>query len=63
MSKESKPILGQRIGRRLYLSDEEKKVIIEDYLSGRETKQSVYKRYTGYDSEKGKISEWMHKFG
>ena len=63
MSKESKAILGQWRNNRLYFSDHEKKLIIEDYLSGSESKQSVYNRYTGYPAEKGKITMWMRKFG
>lgn len=63
MNKESKAILGQWRTNRLYFSDHEKKLIIEDYLSGNETKQSVYTHYTGYASENGKILMWMRKFG
>lgn len=47
----------------MHLSDEEKKVVIEDYLSGNETKLSVYERYTGYSSENGRIKAWMRKLG
>jgi len=63
MKEESKPSLGQWRNNRLYFSDHEKKLIIEDYLSGNETKQSVYSRYTGYPAENGKITMWMRKFG
>lgn len=63
MKKESKAILGQWYNNRLYFSDQEKKLIIEDYLSGNEAKQSVYERYTGYTSEHGKISKWMRELG
>lgn len=63
MKKESKAILGQWRNNRLYFSDHEKKLIIEDYLSGNETKQSVYSRYTGYPVENGKITMWMRKLG
>lgn len=62
MKEESKVILGQSFGNRLYFSDEDKKAIIKDYLSGNETKQSVYHRYTGYHGEHGKISKWMRQF-
>jgi hypothetical protein len=48
MKKESKAISGQWRNNKLYFSDYEKKFIIEDYLSGKETKKSVYSRYTGY---------------
>lgn len=63
MKEESKPSLGQWRNNKLYFSDHEKKLIIEDYLSGNETKQSVYSRYTGYPAENGKITMWMRKFG
>jgi transposase len=63
MEDKSKPNLGLRNGNRLYFSDREKKLIINDYLSGNETKKSVYKRYTGYNTENGKIIMWMRKFG
>lgn len=59
MKEKSKAILGQWISNRLYFSDDEKMIIIEDYLSGNETKRSVYERYTGYQEEHGKISKWM----
>lgn len=63
MKEGSKPSLGQWRNNRLYFSDHEKKLIIEDYLSGNETKQSIYSRYTGYPAENGKITMWMRKFG
>ena len=63
MKKESKPILGQWLGNRLYFADHEKQLIIDDYLSGNESKKEVYQRYTGYSAEHGKISKWMRQFG
>jgi len=63
MKEENKVILGQWRNNRLYFSDHEKKLIIDDYLSGNETKQSIYSRYTGYPAENGKIGMWMRKFG
>ena len=63
MKKESKAISGQWRNNKLYFSDYEKKFIIEDYLSGKETKKSVYNRYTGYPAENGKITKWMRKLG
>jgi len=63
MEDKSKPNLGLWCGDRLYFTDHEKKLIINDYLSGKETKKSVYKRYTGYDTENGKITMWMRRFG
>ena len=63
MKLKSKVILGQWIENRLFLSKEQKRIIIEDYLSGKETKQAVYERHTGYTSEHGKISKWMKQLG
>ena len=63
MNKESKAILGQWHNGKLYISDDEKRRIIEDYLSGNEVKREVYSRYTGYSTENGKITKWMRKFG
>jgi transposase len=63
MKEESKPGLGQWRNNRLYFTDNEKRIIISDYLSGDETKLAVYNRYTGYPTENGKISTWMRKFG
>lgn len=63
MSRESKLNLGQWIGDKLYFSDQEKELIIKDYLSGDETKQRVYERYTGHQLEHGKLTAWMRKFG
>ena len=63
MKKESKAISGQWRNNKLYFSDYEKKFIIEDYLSGKETKKSVYSRYTGYTAENGKMTKWMRKLG
>lgn len=47
----------------MYFSNQEKRLIIEDYLSGYDTKQQVYKRYTGREDEKGKITSWMRILG
>jgi len=63
MKKEGKAILGHWHNNKLYFADHEKKLIIEDYLSGNETKQSVYSRYTGYPTENGKLTKWMRKLG
>jgi len=63
MKKESQVSLGQWRGNKLYFSEQEKRLIIEDYLSGDETKQDVYRRYTGYQTESGKITIWMRMLG
>jgi hypothetical protein len=63
MKVKSKAILGQWVENRLFLSKEQKRMIIDDYLSGKETKQAVYERHTGYKNEHGKISKWMKQLG
>ena len=63
MKEKSKPCLGQWRNNKLYFSDHEKRLIIEDYLSGDETKKAVFIRYSGYLAENGKITMWMRKFG
>jgi hypothetical protein len=63
MREEVKVNLGHWHRNRLYFSDQEKRLIIEDYLSGNETKKQVYKRYTGYQTENGKITSWMRILG
>lgn len=63
MIKERKSILGHWKGNRLYLSDQEKAIIIKDYLSGDRTRQEVYEHYTGYVEEHGKIAKWMKQLG
>lgn len=55
--------LGRRISTRIYFSVEEKLFIINDYLTGNDSKQAVYERYTGYDNEHGKILKWMRELG
>jgi hypothetical protein len=63
MEKKCKPKLGQWRNKRLFLSDEEKLILIKDYLNGKESKAAVYFRYTGYPEDHGKIAVWMKKFG
>jgi hypothetical protein len=47
----------------LFLSDDEKLILIKDYLSGKESKASAYFRYTGCPEDHGKIAVWMKKLG
>ncbi len=63
MEKKCKPKLGQWRNKRLFLSDEEKLILIKDYLNGKESKAAVYFRYTGYPEDHGKIAVWMKKLG
>jgi hypothetical protein len=44
MKEKSKVILGYWKNNRLYLYNHEKQIIIDDYLSGNETRQPVYER-------------------
>lgn len=63
METKSKAILGQWINQRLFLSDDDKRIIIQDYLQGNDSKRDVYMRYTGYSDEHGRILKWMRAFG
>ena len=63
MEKKCKLKLGQWRNKRLFLSDEEKLILIKDYLNGKESKAAVYFRYTGYPEDHGKIAVWMKKLG
>jgi transposase len=63
MEGKSKSILGQRIGKSVYFSDEEKRQIVEEYLSGTASRSAVFVKYTGHDADHGAISRWMLKFG
>ena len=63
MEKKCKPKLGQWRNKRLFLSDEEKLILIKDYLNGKESKAAVYFRYTGYPEDHGNIAVWMKKLG
>jgi transposase len=63
MNKKQSKILGERAGNSVYFTDEEKRVIIEDYLSGNETKRAVFQRYSGHAEEHGTLLRWMYRFG
>lgn len=45
------------------LSWEERKAMIEEYLSGTKTKAEVWKKYTGQSREYGHMLQWMRKLG
>jgi hypothetical protein len=45
------------------LSWEERKAMIEEYLSGTKTKAEVWKKYTGQPREYGHMLQWMRKLG
>lgn len=45
------------------LSWEERKAMIEEYLSGSYTKAEIWKKYTGQGREYGHMLQWMRKLG
>jgi transposase len=45
------------------ISKFQRREIIEDYLSGEETKASVWKRHVGDGKEKGRLLRWMRQLG
>jgi len=57
--------LRREIKRRNYdrFSEEEKRVIIEDYLQSGMTKREIWKKYTGRSADHGSILYWMYKYG
>ena len=44
-------------------SEEDKRLIIEDYLQSGLTKKEIWNKYTGRDEEHGAILYWMRKYG
>ncbi|MDH5414525.1 MAG: hypothetical protein OEW87_10335 [Flavobacteriaceae bacterium] len=68
MKEKSKVNSGLTLGKfispsRLYFSDEEKHIIIKDLLSSGCTKREIWKKYTGYEDERGHLLRWMRKLG
>jgi transposase len=63
MGQKNEKYLGQVINGKTFFTDEEKLIIIEDYLSSNESVSSVYYRYTGKREEHGRILTWMRKLG
>jgi hypothetical protein len=49
--------------KKLSFSDEEKRIIIEDFLHNGVTKQSIWEKYGGYGEEHGRILRWMRQIG
>lgn len=45
------------------LSWEERRAMIEEYLSGNYTKAEIWKKYTGQSREYGHMLQWMRKLG
>ena len=68
MGKKSKFILGleskrDSICKIKHFTEEEKRFIIEDYLSSGKTKVDIWYKYTGYQEEHGSILRWMRQLG
>ena len=57
--------LNDPIKRRKYthFREEEKRMIIEDYLQSGLSKKAIWEKYTGSQSEHGLILYWMYKYG
>lgn len=49
--------------RRIFFSEEDKHLIIRDYLSSGLSKQAIWEKYTGYTEEHGQIIRWMRNYG
>ena len=47
----------------LYFSVKQKHKIISAYLNGGQSKQQIWKAYTGETKEKGKLLKWMRQLG
>jgi hypothetical protein len=45
------------------ISKSQRREIIEEYLSGEETKVEVWRRHTGEEKEKGRLLRWMRQLG
>lgn len=57
----SKPILGLRFASSFSL--EERRAVIEDYLSSGSSKQEIWGKYTGKYAEAGQLLGWMRQLG
>jgi TnpA family transposase len=59
--KTSKPILGLK--NPIEFSFEERKLIIEEYLSSGCKKRDIWEKYTGRTEEHGHLLRWMRQLG
>ena len=57
----SKVILGLKNGKDF--SYEERKLIVEEYLSSGCKKQDIWKKYTGQEEEHGQLLRWIRQLG
>ena len=51
-------VVGKRIKNQILFTEVEKRLIIDDYLTGNLSKVAVYKRYTGRSSDHGTMIRW-----
>ena len=56
-------VVGKRIKNQILFTEVEKRLIIDDYLTGNLSKVAVYKRYTGRSSDHGTMIRWMYQYG
>jgi transposase len=47
----------------LHFTESEKHEIIQEYLTSKCTKQSIWEKYTGYSKEHGSLLRWMQQLG
>ena len=57
--------LNKQLERRNYhrFSEQEQRMIIEDYLASDLSKKQIWEKYIGNKSEHGQILYWMYKYG
>lgn len=46
-----------------FISEAQRREIIEEYLTGDETRLAVWKRHTGQVKERGQLLRWMRQLG
>ena len=68
MKRKSKSILGlssdkNRIKTSKDFSEEERGVILEDYLTSNLSKRDIWEKYTGDREEHGNITRWLRMYG
>jgi hypothetical protein len=59
-------MLGLKIKKnveKICLTDDEKRIIIEEFLQSGRTKQAIWDQYVGYGYEKGNLLRWMRRLG
>ena len=57
----SQPILGLRVASSF--SIEERRLVIEDYLTSGLSKLEIWKKHTGQSPEAGRLLAWMRELG